>query len=519
MNENILLVLPTFNNEETLKSVIQESQKYIKSILIINDGSTDRTIDILNQINNIHIISHPVNLGKGQALRTAFNFAIKHNFSHVITMDTDGQHLPESLQYFIYEISNQSNTIIIGDRIFKNNYNIPFSSKFGRTFSNFWIYIETGKLLKDTQSGFRAYPIDFIKMLDLKSNRYDFEIEILVKHLWEHGNVSGINIPVIYQPKGIRVSHFKPFLDNFYLTKLHTTLVLQRLLSFFRSKKNERKGASLIPFFIRIIGISNCYKISYFVVFFYFISNRNSLAAILYFYRRLNVNNIFIALRNGYRNYLYFTASMLDRVALALNKNNFNLIKKIDYHIEESEPLILIGSHFGDWTISSVVFKSKTNRKVAIVMNENSTKIFHKIIKERKIFNNVVIVNADQDQFSILFEIKELIKENAIICFLCDRVTDNIEKSDVLFLNESFQLATGPFSLARIFNCKVIAFFSLKTRFHYKGDYHLFCYTLKEKGQNISVNSLIQDYVNILENLVKKYPENWFNFRNLWKIK
>ena len=81
-------------------------------------------------------------------------------------MDTDGQHLPESLACFINEIKKNPDSLIIGDRIFTHNKNIPL--RFGRKFSNLWIYLETGKLLKDTQSGFRAYPIKYLNNIDLK---------------------------------------------------------------------------------------------------------------------------------------------------------------------------------------------------------------------------------------------------------------------------------------------------------------------------------------------------------------
>jgi uncharacterized protein (DUF2062 family) len=96
-------------------------------------------------------------------------------------------------------------------------------------FSDFWLWLETGVSMKDTQSGFRAYPVEYLAQLELRGDRYDFEVEALAKAAWAGLAVVSIPVEVTYAEKGKRVSHFKPLLDNLRLTHRHGMLVARRL--------------------------------------------------------------------------------------------------------------------------------------------------------------------------------------------------------------------------------------------------------------------------------------------------
>lgn len=111
-----------------------------------------------------------------------------------------------------------------------NSPNVPASSRFGMKVSDFWMRLETGMPIHDSQSGFRAYPVNYISQLRLRASRYDFEAEVLAKAAWAGLKIISIDIEVTYENKAERVSHFRPFLDNLLHTHRHALLVGRRLL-------------------------------------------------------------------------------------------------------------------------------------------------------------------------------------------------------------------------------------------------------------------------------------------------
>ena len=101
----------------------------------------------------------------------------------MITIDADGQHDPRDIEKFFPLMREGGSELIIGCRDF-NTENVPASSRFGRSFANFWLKVETGQTVDDCQSGFRAYPVRYLNQLRFKGNRYDFEAEVLAKAAW-----------------------------------------------------------------------------------------------------------------------------------------------------------------------------------------------------------------------------------------------------------------------------------------------------------------------------------------------
>ncbi|MCS7179804.1 MAG: glycosyltransferase family 2 protein, partial [bacterium] len=128
MIEDILVIIPVYNEEKTIGNVLKELKKYFKNILVIDDGSNDKTKEIVEK-ENVLIISHETNKGKGEALKTGFKYAIEKNFSAVITMDGDGQHLPEETLKFVEKYQRKPTVgILIGKRnIFSKD--MPFIRK------------------------------------------------------------------------------------------------------------------------------------------------------------------------------------------------------------------------------------------------------------------------------------------------------------------------------------------------------------------------------------------------------
>lgn len=225
----ICVLVPTYNNEQTLGRVLQDVLRYTDQVIVVNDGSTDSTENILRSIDGIQVVQYAPNKGKGYALRKGFQKAIELGYEYAISIDSDGQHFADDLPVFINGMEPGYNGIIIGQRNM-NQSHVPGKSNFGRNFSNFWFHFETQLHLNDTQSGYRLYPVKQLNHLTFFTRKFEFEIEVLVRSAWAGIPIRELPVKVFYPEKGKRVTHFRPFRDFTRISILNTVLVTITLL-------------------------------------------------------------------------------------------------------------------------------------------------------------------------------------------------------------------------------------------------------------------------------------------------
>lgn len=223
------VVIPTYNNAATLARVVEGVKRYASDILVVDDGSTDDTQRVLAGLEGIRTISYSPNRGKGHALQLGLKEAARQGFRYAITLDADGQHFPEDIPAFAEAIERTPDALLIGARSLTAD-NMPGRNTFANRFSNFWFFVETGRRLTDTQSGFRLYPLHKIVGMRLFTSRYEFELEVIVRAVWRDIPVRNIPVRVYYPPEGERVSHFRPWRDFGRISLLNTVLVLISLL-------------------------------------------------------------------------------------------------------------------------------------------------------------------------------------------------------------------------------------------------------------------------------------------------
>lgn len=221
------VIIPTYNNSKTIRTVIEEVLSITEDLIVVNDGSTDETLYILSEFSQPEIVSYETNKGKGHALQCGFKKAIELGYRHAITIDSDGQHKPSDIELFLKALEQNAGALMMGTRTFHGLENLPSKNSFANKFSNFWFRLQTGVKLDDTQSGFRLYPLELFQKKKYFSKKYEFELEVLVRAAWNGVQISSIPIQVIYLPGEQRVSHFRPFKDftrisilNFFLTFL-----------------------------------------------------------------------------------------------------------------------------------------------------------------------------------------------------------------------------------------------------------------------------------------------------------
>jgi len=226
----IVVVIPTYNNCKTIGQVVTDVKQYANHIIVVNDGSTDDTAQILSKIDGIEILTHERNSGKGTALKNGLCRAKSAGFRYAITIDSDGQHFASDIPTFVSEIEQTPDCLLVGSRNIQAD-NMPGKNTFANKFSNFWFKVETGVNLPDTQSGYRLYPIQLMNVEKrYYTAKYEFELEALVFASWGGITVKNIPVHVYYPPEGERVSHFRPGRDFTRISILNTILVLIALL-------------------------------------------------------------------------------------------------------------------------------------------------------------------------------------------------------------------------------------------------------------------------------------------------
>jgi glycosyltransferase involved in cell wall biosynthesis len=230
IKDRFSVVIPVFNHERTVADVVHRALDLDLPVVVVDDGSTDSTYDRIKGIAGIRILRHRSNRGKGAALMTGFSQAEKTS-AWAITLDADGQHDPSDAVALVAAIPHNKRPIVIGKRQGMLAAEAPWTSRFGREFSNFWVHMAGGPSLADSQSGFRIYPLPECLHLGVESRRFQFEVEVLAKANWNRIPVIEAPISVTYRPGTPRISHFHPFFDFLRNFGVFSRLITRRVLS------------------------------------------------------------------------------------------------------------------------------------------------------------------------------------------------------------------------------------------------------------------------------------------------
>lgn len=226
-----VIVIPVYNHGHSVHSVVTAALKLDMPIIVVDDGSSDQGCQALASLPGVQLITQTANRGKGATLLTGFRVAAE-SADWAITMDADGQHHPEDAQTLIRAIPTDLRPIVVGYRQEMAEAGAPWTSRFGRGFSNFWIRMAGGPCVTDSQSGFRIYPLPEALQLGVRARRYQFEVEVLVKAGWSGIPVIESPVRVVYQSETERISHFRPFVDFMRNSAMFARLICQRLFGF-----------------------------------------------------------------------------------------------------------------------------------------------------------------------------------------------------------------------------------------------------------------------------------------------
>lgn len=236
--KNIIAIIPTLNNDATIQKVVDDILSFGFKVIVVDDGYTNPVSNILIPHENLTVVRHEINKGKGEAILSGAKKAKELGFEYFVSLDGDGQHLANEIEKLQNAIT-KNNQIIIGARNF-DIANVPNGSKFGRWFSNFWACWDTGYKITDSLSGFRIYPISILD-LPFKSKKFDWEMEVLVRHAWTGNEIKEVIIECFYPKADERISHFRKFEDTVAIVWVHVQMLpikwTNMLLNLFRKVK------------------------------------------------------------------------------------------------------------------------------------------------------------------------------------------------------------------------------------------------------------------------------------------
>lgn len=357
----VCVVIPTYNNLRTISEVVRDViQMTPFPVLIVDDGSTTPVENSLYswsvreaiEQKRIRVVRFDKNVGKGAALQFAIQDLVGRGFTHMITMDGDGQHLASELYKLVEKSLENPWDLVIGHRRIDSD-KVPRLSILGRKFSNFWVNYQTGLQVQDSQSGFRMYPLYNIQNLTFFTRRFDFEIEVLIRTLWSGVEVREVEIEVCEAEAPEGFSHFHKVWDNFRIVALNFALVAVSLIKSHRDPGQFARAVGLGVF----IGCSPLFGF-------------HTLLVLLFgFFLRMNV----VAMLIGSLVSMPMFAPMLVITSIYIGRNYLGV-----------QPNPAAFSHFDQWLAGSVVVGGSL-AIAAFALTYVTTKILQMVGRKRRL--------------------------------------------------------------------------------------------------------------------------------------
>lgn len=234
-----LTALPVYNEARHVRGVVEQVRQYSPEILLVDDGSTDGTGQVLDELPNVHLVRHAKNRGYGAALKTAFEYAQRHRYEYLVTIDCDGQHEPQRIPRFVDACEGWD--IVSGSRYLKNypgDSEAPPERKRINQQLTAELNRRLGLNLTDAFCGFKAYRVEALKHLQVLEAGYAMPLELWVQAAHAQLRIRELPVPRIYLDEK---RSFGGALDNGWTRLEYYHLVLDR--SFARLGEVSKDGA------------------------------------------------------------------------------------------------------------------------------------------------------------------------------------------------------------------------------------------------------------------------------------
>ena len=234
------ILVPTFDNPETIRRVVTDARRHLTDVIVVDDGSAEAgaaAARALAEEKLAHLHRRDANGGKGAAVKDGFRVARSLGFSHALQVDADGQHVLDDIPRFLEAARARPDALVLGAPAF--DASAPRGRLVGRQITRFWTNVETGgRVIQDPMCGFRVYPLDAAIAAGARGDAMDFDPEVAVRLVWRGTPVVNLPTRVRYIPKEEGgVSHFRLFRDNVLISWMHTRLFFGALFRLWRFPK------------------------------------------------------------------------------------------------------------------------------------------------------------------------------------------------------------------------------------------------------------------------------------------
>lgn len=525
------VLIPTHGNVATVGDVVRRAVTHGLPVYVVDDGSTDGSGEAARAA-GATVIVHPVNRGKGAALLTGMKAMADAGYSHAICLDADGQHDPVDIPAFAAAIAAEPVAIYAGVRDLST---APGISRFGRRFSNFWIWVETGWRVADSQCGFRAYPLAPTLALDLGGDRYDLEVEVLTLALWAGVPVRDLPCHVYYPPREERVSSFRPIVDNARITWMNILLIVERILWpprwFLRpggaaaearwsgASRGTPLGWRIVLGTLQLLGRRWAYRLVRLVVSWYVVVARAPRRALQGYLDRMPGASVAAI-------YHRFGETLVDRLAFLLHgPREFQYEREGEEHLIEAFPnggVVILSAHVGNIECAAGSSGAEARFRRLKIVRFDAAGDHGRDTAQRLPGNwrpDVIAVNREEG-FAALAVVREL-RAGAIVAMHGDRLIDE-RVVHVPLLGSPCPLPAGPWLLAALARVPVIVAGCFKEgpdqyRLLVSEPIHVAFDRSRPRDEQIA--EWATRYAAIVEGWAKRYPDQWYNFHDLWTQK
>lgn len=217
MSGSTAALVPAYQAAATIDDVVRSTRAVLPHVLVVDDGSADDTAARAGAA-GADVVRLPVNQGKGAALTAGLRHLAAAGVARALTLDADGQHLPDQIPVLLAASDAAPDAIVVGVRR-KAGQEIRRINLAGNAIADFFMRRIAGRSLPDTQSGFRVYPVAATLALGTQGTRYDFETEVLLRAARRGMDVRGVEVAVYYPPVAERVSHYRPWVDTWRIIR------------------------------------------------------------------------------------------------------------------------------------------------------------------------------------------------------------------------------------------------------------------------------------------------------------
>jgi predicted LPLAT superfamily acyltransferase len=556
LSYRICALIPTYNHNQSLRTIIEYLLTSGLDILIVDDGSQQQTRLVIDQIcrdfPQLHLFRLEENMGKGGAVKAGLFYLSELGYTHAFQIDADGQHSLSKVESFLDLSKRNPQALISGEPVYDKT--VPIGRKIGRWVTHVWVWIETLSFrISDSMCGFRIYPIQQTIAAITNSSiglRMDFDTEVMVRLFWKGTPIVMNPVKVIY-PEG-NLSNFKLWADNWQITKMHTRLFFRMLCSLpsiLRNRPNYKqldlKGSSVawssleergtisgiyfLSTIYRLLGRRICKLIGTPIVLYFFITGGEQRKASLIFLHRVYKLGGLPKKPNYYHSFLHFLHFFemgLDKIAAwsgnfnkdLINEKSFEALKQL---MDRPKGGILLVSHIGNIEFCRAIADSDHQHRLHVLLHTKNSKHFSQVLNAFNPNFKLNLIEVTEIGSETIIYLKDRIEAREWVVIAADRfpVIGHKHVSYAPFLGQLAPFAQGPYIVASLLECPVYTALAVYEQNQFKifVEQFSFLVSLDRKTKQVSLNNYVKMYAEYLEKFALKYPYQWFNFFDFWK--